>query len=100
MVQDDWLFLSGMAEEADTMDGQFDKALAEVQAALDREGANWGQVTEATLFLERGRADLDWLRRRFLGAAPVLPPRISFEYVDGLASTPKHLEIEVIVSLA
>ena len=35
---DDWLFLSGMAEEGETMDLQFDRAFTQVQARLDAEG--------------------------------------------------------------
>ncbi len=35
---DDWLFLSGMAEEGETMDLQFDRAFAQVQAASMRKG--------------------------------------------------------------
>lgn len=95
MMQDNWLFLSGMAEEGDTMDQQFDKAFAEVQRALDLEKLTWRDVTEATMFLERGRADIEWFRKRFVGAVKPLP-RMSFEYVDGLATPTKNLEIEII----
>ena len=95
MIQDDWLFLSGMAEEGDTMDQQFDRAFAEAQRALDAERLTWRDVTEATMFLERGRADIEWFRQRFVSAVkPLL--RMSFEYVDGLATPTKNLEIEII----
>ena len=95
MLQDDWLFLSGMAEEGDTMDIQFDKAFAEVERALSLEKLSWRDVTEATMFLEHGRADIAWLRARFVEAvSPLL--RMSFEYVDGLATPTKNLEIEII----
>ena len=95
MMQDDWLFLSGMAEEGDSMDQQFDRAFAEVQKALEMESLTWRNVTEATLFLERGRADIEWFRKRMVGAV-TSPPRMSFEYVDGLATPTKNLEIEII----
>lgn len=99
LVQDDWLFLSGMAEDAPTIDGQFDKAFAQVEAALRREKTGWGRVREATLFLERGKAELRWLEDRFRQAARPLPPRVTIEVVDGLASPEKNLEIEVIAAI-
>lgn len=94
---DDWLFLSGMAEEGDTMVIQFDKAFAQVQSALDLEGVSWGDVLSASLFLQRRKATPDWMLERFRQAAPVQPQIVTFEVVDELANTPKHLEIEVIV---
>lgn len=96
LAVDDWLFLSGMAEEGDTMDTQFDKAFAQVQSALDLEGVTWADVCSASLFLQRGKAAPDWMLERFRSAAPVLPHVVTFEVVDELANTPKHLEIEVI----
>jgi enamine deaminase RidA (YjgF/YER057c/UK114 family) len=96
LAQDDWLLLSGMAEDHDDMDAQFDKAFAEVCSALDKENMEWRHVVDATLFLERGRADISWLRQRFLGALSGQAPRVSFEYVDGLATPSKNLEIEII----
>jgi len=96
LAVDDWLFLSGMAEEGETMDLQFDRAFAQVQAALDAEGFAWDEACSATLFLQSGKAPADWMLERFRRAAPVLPPVIAFELVDELANTPKHLEIEVI----
>jgi enamine deaminase RidA (YjgF/YER057c/UK114 family) len=96
LVVDDWLFLSGMAEEGETMDAQFDLAFAQVQAALDAERFDWSEVHSASLFLETGKAEANWLLERFRKAAPLLPPFVSLEMVDGLANTPKHLEIEII----
>ena len=93
---DDWLFLSGMAEEGETMDLQFDRAFAQVQAALDAEGLSWDNVCSASLFLQKGQAAPDWMLDRFRWAAPIQPPVVTFEIVDELANTPKHLEIEVI----
>lgn len=96
LAVDDWLFLSGMAEEGNTMDAQFDKAFAQVQGALDLEGFTWADVCSASLFLQRGQATPDWMLERFRLAAPVEPLFVSFEVVDELANTPKHLEIEII----
>jgi enamine deaminase RidA (YjgF/YER057c/UK114 family) len=96
LVVDDWLVLSGMAEEAPTMDEQFDRSFAQVQAALDAEGFKWSDVISANLFLERGKADRKWLLDRFRMTAPLSPAALSLEIVDGLANTPKHLEIEII----
>lgn len=96
LVVDDWLFISGMAEEADTMDSQFERAFGQVQAALDAEGFKWSDVLSVSLFLERGKAEGGWLLDRFRRAAPIEPPALSLEIVDGLANTPKHLEIEII----
>lgn len=99
LVQDNWLFLSGMAEEGQTMDQQFDRAYAEVEKALQHEGMSWSDVTEATMFLEKGCADIGWLRSRFISATKPLP-RMSFQYVDGLATPGKNLEIEIIAHKA
>lgn len=96
LAVDDWLFLSGMAEEGETMDSQFDKAFAQVQSALDLEGFTWADVCSASLFLEQGKAAPDWMLERFRLAAPVQPHIVTFEVVDELANSPKHLEIEVI----
>ena len=96
LVVDDWLFLSGMAEEAPTMDEQFDQSFAQVQSALDSEKFKWSDVISANLFLERGRSEKQWLLDRFRVAAPLPPAAMSLEIVDGLANTPKHLEIEII----
>ena len=96
LAVDDWLFLSGMAEEGDTMDAQFDKAFAQVQSALDMEGLTWADVCSASLFLQNGKAAPDWMLERFRTAAPVQPHVVTFEVVDELANTPTHLEIEVI----
>ena len=92
----DWLFLSGMAEEAETMDAQFDRAFAQVEAALQAESFAWANVLSASLFLQRGMATPDWMLKRFRDAAPIEPPVLTFEEVDELANTPKHLEIEII----
>jgi len=48
------------------------------------------------LFLQSGQATPDWMLERFRLAALVQPSVVSFELVDELANTPKHLEIEII----
>ncbi|MDP2356976.1 MAG: hypothetical protein Q8M31_13070 [Beijerinckiaceae bacterium] len=96
LAVDNWLFLSGMAEEGDTMDTQFDKAFAQVESALELEGVSWEDVCSASLFLQRGKAPPDWMLERFRLAAPLQPHLVTFEIVDELANTPKHLEIEII----
>jgi enamine deaminase RidA (YjgF/YER057c/UK114 family) len=96
LVSGDWLFLSGMAEEGETMDIQFDLAFAQVQAALDAERFDWTDVCSACLFLQRGKATPDWMLGRFAKAAPITAPVVTFELVDELSNTPKHLEIEII----
>lgn len=96
LADGDWLFLSGMAEEGETMDIQFDRAFAQVEAALARARFAWKDVCSASLFLQRGTAESGWLLDRFARAAPAEPPVVTFEIVDELANTPKHLEIEVI----
>ena len=98
MVQDNWLFLSGMAEEAATLDEQFDSALAKVEEALERENKSWSRVVETSFFLERGHGSLGWLKDRFRRAVSFQPSRIIFEEVEGLASRGKNLEIEVIAT--
>ena len=78
------------------MDEQFDRSFAQVQAALNAEGFKWSDVVSANLFLERGMSHSQWLLNRFHRAVPVPPAALSLEIVDGLANSPKHLEIEVI----
>ncbi len=103
MMQDSWMFLSGMAEEAPDLQAQFDAALAQVNNAMGQEEKSWSKVVEATLFIEAAQAPTDqapteWMWKAFKKSVPTMPPRISIEAVDGLASTTKHLEIEVICS--
>ena len=43
-----------------------------------------------------GKASPEWMLDRFRWAAPIQPAVVTFEMVDELANTPKHLEIEVI----
>ena len=96
MMQDSWMFLSGMAEEAPDLQAQFDAALAQVNNAMGQEEKSWSKVVEATLFIEAAQAPTEWMWKAFKKSVPTMPPRISIEAVDGLASTTKHLEIEVI----
>jgi enamine deaminase RidA (YjgF/YER057c/UK114 family) len=92
----DWLFLSGIAEEADTLEEKFDKSLAEVERALAAERMDWREVIAIHLFIEHGRGEVDWIRNAFVSRAPNCAANITVEAVDGLASTSKHLEIEII----
>lgn len=96
MMQDGWMFLSGMAEEAPDLQAQFDAALKQVSNAMNREKKSWSKVVEATLFIEAAQAPTEWMWKAFKKSVPAIPPRISIEPVDGLASTTKHLEIEII----
>lgn len=96
MVSGRWLFLSGMAETGDSMEQRFTRAMAELEVAMRTTSMGWGNVVEATLFMERGKGTLEWLRQSFLAAVPIAPDLIAAEYVDGLASTDKHLEIEIV----
>ena len=95
LVQDGLVFVSGMAESGDGLVQQFERALAEVRRALDLESLQWTNVLSASLFIERGTADAAWLMRRFADALPGPLADVTCEEVDGLASTDKHLEIEV-----
>jgi enamine deaminase RidA (YjgF/YER057c/UK114 family) len=92
----DWLFLSGMAEEADTLEEKFNRSMAEVERALAAERMDWKSVIAIQLFIEHGRGAADWLRHAFVSRAPHCAAPITVEAVDGLASTTKHLEIEII----
>lgn len=92
----DWLFLSGMAEEADTLEEKFKRSLTEVERALDTERMCWKDVIDVQLFIEHGRGAIDWFRNAFVTGAPGCAAPITVEAVDGLASTSKHLEIEII----
>jgi enamine deaminase RidA (YjgF/YER057c/UK114 family) len=92
----DWLFLSGMAEEADTLEEKFNRSMAEVERALAAERMDWQDVIAIHLFIEHGRGAVDWLRNAFVSGAPRCAAPITVEAVDGLASTSKHLEVEII----
>lgn len=99
IVQDGLLFMSGMAEEGDTLDEQFDRAFAEVRRAMALEDLAWSNVLSASLFIERGQGEALWLLDRFRSAVPVIIPYVESTTVDGLASPGKHLEIEITAKL-
>ena len=96
LLQDGWQHFSGMAETAANLSMQFDAACGEIERGLIVEGRDWAALTEAHLFLERGRGDEAWLRRAFAMRSGLAPSRIVFDWVDGLASIDKHLEIEAV----
>lgn len=99
MMQDGWLFLSGMAEEGDSLDDQFTRSLTQVSLALEQEQGSWRDVVKTTLFLEKGQGSREWLQQRFISSVSPRSPQFSIEMVDGLATTSKHLEIEIIADL-
>lgn len=99
LVQDDILHLSGMAETGATIDTQFDNAFGEVVRAMAMEKVAWADVLSASLFIERGHGEPQWLIERFRQAAGTDVPFVECEPVDGLASTDKHLEIEITARL-
>ena len=100
LVQDDLMFLSGMAEEGATVEEQFEHSFAEVRRAMTLENAGWSDVLSASLFVERGHGDAEWLLERFRDAVPVAVPYVECTTVDGLASPGKHLEIEITAKLS
>jgi enamine deaminase RidA (YjgF/YER057c/UK114 family) len=100
LVQDDIFHLSGMAEPGATLDAQFDNAFGQVTAAMQRETVAWADVLSASLFIERGQGEPQWLMERFRKAVGADLPFVECEPVDGLASTDKHLEIEITARLA
>lgn len=95
LVQDGLFFLSGMAETGATMDDQFNNAFHEVTRAMEMESIYWSDVLSASLFIERGHGGPAWLTERLRTLSPVALPYMGCEEVDGLASTDKHLEIEI-----
>ena len=100
LVQDGLMFVSGMAEEGDSLEAQFDRAMREVIVAMRLESVDWHDVFSAQLFLERGDVDPTWLLQRFRNAVGSDLPYLDCEEVDGLASPGKHLEIEITAKLA
>lgn len=100
LVQDGLMFVSGMAEEGDSLEAQFDHAMGEVLVAMRLESVTWNDVFSAQLFLERGDVDPTWLLQRFRNAVGADLPYLDCEEVDGLASPGKHLEIEITANLA
>jgi len=89
-----------MAEPGATLDAQFDNAFGQVMAAMQREKVAWPDVLSASLFIERGHGEPQWLLERFRAAAGADLPFVECEPVDGLASIDKHLEIEITARLA
>lgn len=100
LVQDGLLFLSGMAESGATLDQQFTNAFGEVTRAMKMENISWENVLSSSLFIERGHGGPAWLIDRLRGAMPLTLPYLECVEVDGLASTDKHLEIEITATLA
>lgn len=100
LVQDGLMFVSGMAEEGDSLEAQFERAMREVIVAMRLESVTWNDVFSAQLFLERGDVDSTWLLQRFRNAVGGDLPYLDCEEVDGLASPGKHLEIEITAELA
>lgn len=100
LVQDGLMFVSGMAEEGDSLEAQFDRAMEEVIVAMRRELVAWNDVFSGQLFLERGDVDPTWLLQRFRDAVGADLPHLDCKEVDGLASPGKHLEIEITAKLA
>lgn len=96
LLQDGWQHFSGMAEPGTSLVLQFDAACGEIERGLAAEGRGWTALTEARLFLQRGKGDEVWLRQAFARRSGLAPARIAFDWVDGLASTDKHLEIEAV----
>lgn len=99
LVQDGLFHLSGMAEPGATIDTQFDNAFGEVVRAMAMEKVAWADVLSASLFIERGQGEPQWLIERFRQAAGTDVPFVECEPVDGLASIDKHLEIEITARL-
>ena len=96
LTQDGWQHFSGMAEPGETLGEQFDSACGEIERGLAVEGRGWTAVTQARLFLERGQGEEGWLRDMLHKRAGLAADRIAFDWVDSLASTNKHLEIEAV----
>lgn len=96
LLQDGWQHFSGMAESANGIAAQFDAACGQIERGLAAEGRGWRAATAARLFLERGQGEENWLRKAFAERSGLAPNLVAFDWVDGLASTDKHLEIEVV----
>lgn len=96
LLQDGWLHFSGMAEAGDGLPAQFDAACAAIEDGLAAEGRDWRHVSHTRLFLERGKGEEHWLRQSFAQRSGLLATAARFDWVDGLASSNKHLEIEAV----
>ncbi|MFN4282851.1 MAG: hypothetical protein ACK4NA_09450 [Alphaproteobacteria bacterium] len=96
LLQDGWQHFSGMAESADGVAAQFDAACGQIERGLAAEGRDWRCVTQARLFLERGQGEENWLRDAFARRSGLAAETVAFDWVDGLASADKHLEIEAV----
>lgn len=93
------LYLSGMAEEGQTLEMQFELSLQQIQRALEQEATGWSHVRRVNMFLEKGQGSLPGLKSMLRAALPDQPQELTFEFVDGLASPGKHFEIEAIAKL-
>lgn len=99
-VAPDTLVLSGMAESGPTVEAQFTRSLQQIELAFGRERASWPSTWQVNAFLETGYGNLADVKTRLEQTLAVRPERIAIEFVDGLASSDKHLEIEAIATIA
>lgn len=98
LVQDGWLFLSGMAEQAVDLIGQLAAIFEQIERALTAEEMDWSHVQLVDIYVERDLVDAAGVLEKLITTAGTELEMITIQIVDGLASTNKNLEIEVIAT--
>ena len=98
LFRDGWLFLSGMAEQAPDITGQLSAILQQIECALLAEKMEWFHVKLVEIYIERNLVDKAIVLEKLMTRAGTDFNVITIHTVDGLASTHKNLEIEVIAT--
>ena len=98
LLRDGWLFLSGMAEEAPDITGQLSAILQQIECALIAEKMEWVHVKLVEIYIERNLVDKAIVLEKLMTRAGTDFNVITIHTVDGLASTQKNLEIEVVAT--
>lgn len=98
LIQDGWLFLSGMAEQGVDIVGQLAAIFEQIERALAAEAMAWPDVQLVEIYVERDLVDAADVLEKLMTTAGTELEIITIRTVDGLASTNKNLEIEVIAT--
>lgn len=99
LVQANGLFTSGMAEPGATTKDQADVCIDLLTKALHAEDMTWQDVLFVQVFAQRGQCtDPETIIDSLNQCCDLDQVMLSVMDVDGLASTDKHLEIEIIAA--
>ncbi len=96
LEQKEGLFMSGMAEVGATHEDQCEANIRLLNQALRECGLTWQHVSQLQIFRERSQnIDLTMVLKMLANECDLSSIYVTHYEVDGLASTNKHLEIEL-----